>query len=38
LEFLPAGLTPGLHQLQLQAQMSPIIYWVKVNDLELTGS
>jgi Tol biopolymer transport system component len=34
LEFLPAGLTPGLHQLKLVAQMSPIIYWVKVYDLE----
>jgi Tol biopolymer transport system component len=34
LEFLPAGLTPGLHQLVLQAQMSPAIYWVKVHDLE----
>jgi uncharacterized repeat protein (TIGR02543 family) len=34
LEFLPAGLTPGLHQLTLDAQMSPAIYWVKVYDLE----
>jgi Tol biopolymer transport system component len=34
LEFLPVGLSPGLHQLVLDAQMSPIIYWVKVYDLE----
>jgi Tol biopolymer transport system component len=34
LEFLPVGLSPGLHQLTFDAQMSPIIYWVKVHDLE----
>jgi hypothetical protein len=34
LEFLAIGLTPGPHQLKLLAQMSPIIYWVKVYDLE----
>jgi uncharacterized membrane protein len=34
LEFLPVGLSPGLHQLVLDAQMSPIIYWIKVYDLE----
>jgi hypothetical protein len=34
LEFLPVGLTPGIHQLVLEAQMSPIIWWIKVHDLE----
>jgi hypothetical protein len=34
LEFLVTGLTPGPHALAFQATMSPIIYWVKVYDLE----
>jgi hypothetical protein len=34
LEFLALGLTPGLHQLVLQAKMSPVIYWIKVHDFE----
>jgi hypothetical protein len=37
LEFFVTGLTPGAHKLVLQAQMSPIIYWVKVYDLENPG-
>ena len=34
LEFCVTGLTPGLHTLRLTASMCPIIYWVKVYDLQ----
>ena len=33
LEFRPAGLSPGLHTLQFQADETPILWWVKVCDL-----
>jgi len=34
LDFLATGLAPGAHALVLQASMSPIVWWVKVYDLE----
>jgi immune inhibitor A len=37
LEFLATGLTPGQHTLQFSADETPIIWWVKVYDLERTA-
>jgi len=34
LEFLVTGLEPGKHTLDFAATMCPIIYWIKVCDLE----
>ena len=34
LEFCVTGLAPGLHTLRLTASMCPIVWWVKVHDLE----
>jgi hypothetical protein len=34
LEFQPVGLTAGLHRLELWADETPIIWWVKVCDLD----
>jgi len=34
LEFLVSGLQPGKHTLEFTATLCPIIYWVKVSDLE----
>ena len=34
LEFLVTGLNPGLHTLRFRASMCPVIWWIKVYDLE----
>ena len=34
LEFVVTGLKPGKHTLEFSATLCPIIYWVKVSDLE----
>jgi hypothetical protein len=34
LEFQPTGLTAGVHTLEFYADETPIIWWVKVYDLD----
>jgi len=34
LEFMVGGLQPGLHTMRFTASMCPIIWWIKVYDLE----